>query len=72
LIISPTPAEVNVVEGILPVRSMRCVIKWEAVVLITLGYRAVTFWFAQVVGRLPFRLLQRRPATQPVAINKIE
>ena len=29
-------------------------------------------WFALVVGGVTFRLLQRQPATQPVAIDKIE
>jgi hypothetical protein len=42
-----------------------------AAVLITLVYHAVTFWFALVVGGVTFRLLQRQPATQSVAIDKI-
>ena len=61
----------GVVEGVLPVAFNALRVKWEAAVLITLVYRAVTFWFALVVGGVTFRLLQRKPATQPVTIDKI-
>jgi glycosyltransferase 2 family protein len=72
LIVSPTPAGVGVVEGILPVALNTLRVKWEAAVLITLVYRAVTFWFALVVGAVTFRLLQKQPAAQPVVVDKVE
>jgi len=61
LIVSPTPAGVGVVEGILPVTLNGLRVKWEAAVLITLVYRGLTFWFPLAVGAAAFRLLQRKP-----------
>ncbi len=63
LIVSPTPAGVGVVESIMPValRSLR--VEWAAAVLITLVYRAVTFWFPLLIGVVSLRLLQRKPRT---------
>jgi uncharacterized protein (TIRG00374 family) len=65
LIVSPTPAGVGIVESILPVALTGLRVKWAAAVLITLVYRAVTFWFPLAVGGVAFRLLQRQP--QPAA-----
>lgn len=62
LIVSPTPAGVGVVESILPVALTSLRVKWAAAVLITLVYRAVTFWFPLAVGGVAFRLLQREPS----------
>lgn len=58
-IVSPTPSGVGVVESILPVALAGLRVRWAAAVLITLVYRAVTFWFPLAVGGLAFRLLQR-------------
>lgn len=65
LIVSPTPAGVGVVEGILPVALNSLRVPWAAAVLITFVYRAVTFWFPLAVGLAAFRLLQRQPKTEP-------
>ncbi|MEZ0396970.1 MAG: lysylphosphatidylglycerol synthase transmembrane domain-containing protein [Anaerolineales bacterium] len=65
-IVSPTPSGVGVVESILPVALAGLRVRWAAAVLITLVYRAVTFWFPLAVGGVAFRLLQRderRPAS---------
>ncbi|MFH2103209.1 MAG: lysylphosphatidylglycerol synthase transmembrane domain-containing protein [Chloroflexota bacterium] len=61
VIVSPTPSGLGFVEGALPValRSLR--VPWEAAVLVTLAYRAATFWFPLGVGALAFRFLQRAP-----------
>lgn len=61
-IVSPTPSGVGVVESVLPVALAGLRVRWAAAVLITLVYRAVTFWFPLAVGAVAFRLLQREPA----------
>jgi uncharacterized protein (TIRG00374 family) len=61
LIVSPTPSGVGIVEGIMPVALNTLRVPWAAAVLITLVYRAVTFWFPLAVGAVALRLLQRNP-----------
>jgi uncharacterized protein (TIRG00374 family) len=57
LIVSPTPAGLGVVEGVLTVALNTLRVNWAAAALITLTYRAVTFWFPMVVGAVAFRIL---------------
>jgi glycosyltransferase 2 family protein len=57
LIVSPTPAGLGVVEGVLTVALNTLRVNWAAAALITLTYRAVTFWFPMVVGAVAFRVL---------------
>ncbi len=59
LIVSPTPSGVGVVEGVLTValRSLR--VASGAAVVITLSYRAVTFWFPLLVGAVAFHSFSR-------------
>ena len=56
-IVSPTPAGIGVVEGALPLalRSLRVV--WSQAVVITIVYRAMTFWVPVGIGALAFRNL---------------
>ncbi len=61
LIVSPTPAGVGIVEGLLTVGLNTLRVAWEAAAVIMLTYRAVTFWFPLAVGALAFRLLHRSP-----------
>jgi len=58
MIVSPTPAGIGVVEGTLPLalRSLRVV--WSQAVVITIVYRAMTFWVPLGVGALAFRNLR--------------
>jgi hypothetical protein len=58
MIVSPTPSGIGVVEGVLPLalRSLRVV--WSQAVVITLSYRAITFWVPLGVGALAFRNLR--------------
>ncbi len=60
LIVSPTPSGVGVVEGVLAVvlRSLR--VPFDAAVVVTLAYRAVTFWFPLAVGALAFHRFNRQ------------
>jgi len=57
LVVSPTPSGLGVVEGMLALALNTLRVKWEAAVLITLTYRAVTFWFPLGVGAIAFRAL---------------
>lgn len=56
-IVSPTPSGFGVMEGAmaLGLKSLRVV--WSQAVVITLAYRAVTFWVPLGVGALAFRYL---------------
>jgi len=58
MIVSPTPSGIGVVEGILPLtlRSLRVV--WSQAVLITIVYRAMTFWVPLGFGAMAFRNLR--------------
>jgi uncharacterized protein (TIRG00374 family) len=71
IIVSPTPSGVGVVESILPVALTGLRVKWAAAVLITLVYRAVTFWFPLLIGGVAFRMLNHQPLKNP-AIDKTE
>ena len=57
MVVSPTPAGIGVVEGVLPLalRSLRVV--WSQAVVITIAYRAMTFWVPLGVGAWAFRNL---------------
>lgn len=57
MIVSPTPAGIGVVEGALPLalRSLRVV--WSQAVVITIVYRAITFWAPLAIGAWAFRAL---------------
>ncbi len=59
LVVSPTPSGLGIVEGVLPLALASLRVPWGAAVVVTLVYRAVTFWFALGVGALAFRLLHR-------------
>jgi hypothetical protein len=62
-IVSFTPAGIGVVEGILPLalRSLR--VDPSQAVIITIVYRALTFWLPLGVGAIAFRSLHRTPTS---------
>ena len=62
LIVSPTPSGIGIVEGIMPVALTSLNVNWSQAVVITLLYRAVTFWFPLGVGALAFRTLHTQRA----------
>lgn len=70
LIVSPTPSGLGIVEGMLTVALNTLRVKLDAAVLITLAYRALTFWFPLTVGGVAFRLLQRKPKEKPTVVNR--
>jgi len=57
LIVSPTPSGIGIVEGLMPIALSSLNVNWSQAVVITLLYRAVTFWFPLVVGAWAFRSL---------------
>jgi glycosyltransferase 2 family protein len=57
LIVSPTPSGVGIVEGILPFALNMLRVPLAASVLITLIYRAITFWLPLLVGIVTFRII---------------
>lgn len=65
LIVSPTPSGIGIVEGLMPIALTSLNVNWSQAVVITLLYRAVTFWFPLGVGAWTFRSLhvgERLPA----------
>lgn len=66
LIVSPTPSGIGIVEGLMPLALVSLNVRWSQAVVITLVYRAVTFWFPFAVGAWTFRFLhagERFPQT---------
>lgn len=63
LIVSPTPAGIGVVEGVLTVALRSLAVPIEASAVITLAYRGVTFWFPLVVGMVALRGLSHDRTT---------
>jgi uncharacterized protein (TIRG00374 family) len=57
LIVSPTPSGIGIVEGIMPLALNSLNVEWSQAVVITLAYRAITFWFPLGVGAWAFRRL---------------
>ncbi len=57
LIVSPTPNGIGIVEGIMPLTLASLRVPYEAAVVVTLIYRAVTFWISLAVGAWAFRYL---------------
>lgn len=57
MVVSPTPAGIGIVEGVLPLGLSSLRVPWSDAVLITLTYRAFTFWVPLAVGAFAFRIL---------------
>jgi uncharacterized protein (TIRG00374 family) len=57
LIVSPTPAGIGIVEGVLTVALRTMQVPIEASAVITLAFRGITFWMPVLVGILAFRSL---------------
>jgi len=57
LIVSPTPAGIGIVEGVLTVALRSLQIPIEDAAVITMAYRGITFWVPLLVGMVTFRTL---------------
>jgi len=60
LVVSPTPSGIGVVEGIMALALNSLNVAWSQAVVITLTYRAITFWIPLGVGGLAFRGLHMK------------
>ena len=59
LIITPTPAGVGIIEGVMPLALSSLRVPWSEAVVITLAYRGITFWIPLAFGAAAFRMLQK-------------
>jgi uncharacterized protein (TIRG00374 family) len=59
LIVTPTPAGVGIIEGVMPQALSSLRVPWSEAVVITLAYRGITFWLPVAVGAIAFRMVQR-------------
>ncbi len=60
LIVSPTPSGIGIVEGIMPIALTSLRVDYSQAVVITLSYRAVTFWYPLAAGAWAFRSLHTK------------
>ena len=58
-ILSPTPAGVGIIEGVMPLALSSLRVPWSQAIIITLAYRGITFWVPLGLGALAFRMLER-------------
>ena len=70
LIVSPTPSGIGIVEGVMAIALVSLRVNLSHAVIITLAYRAVTFWLPLAVGALAFRSLQLNKTVNPIAVYK--
>jgi uncharacterized protein (TIRG00374 family) len=59
-LISPTPSGIGVVEGLMALGLSSLRVEWSQAVIITLVYRAFTFWIPLAVGAWAFRRLHHQ------------
>ena len=64
LIVSPTPSGIGIVEGGLPLALTSLRVPFEQGLVVTLAYRAVTFWLPLGLGAIAFRSTNRRKPKQ--------
>ena len=65
LIVSPTPAGIGIVEGVLTLALTSLWVPVEAAAIITLVYRGYTFWLPLIVGMAAFRQMPNEKRTEP-------
>jgi glycosyltransferase 2 family protein len=68
LIVSPTPSGIGIVEGVMAISLVSLRVNISHAVIITLAYRAVTFWLPLAVGALAFRSLQLKKVSNPEVV----
>ena len=66
LIISPTPSGLGIVEGVLTVALATLGIPLSDAAVITLAYRAFSFWLPFLTGMISFRTLDHRTLPDPM------
>ncbi len=71
LIVSPTPAGIGIVEGVLTVALNTLGIALEDATVITAAYRGFTFWLPLLVGMVTIRLLSRGGSAAEITETKV-
>ena len=66
LVVSPTPSGIGVVEGIMALALDSLNVTWSQAVVITLVYRAITFWVPFGFGAIIFRMLHMDEKKQDI------
>src|SRR5512134_1018390 len=59
LIVTPTPAGVGIIEGVMPLALSSLRVPWSEAVVITLAYRGITFWLPLGIGATALRMLEK-------------
>lgn len=67
MLVSPTPAGIGVVEAALPLLLATMYVPLHAGTVITIAYRAITFWLPLLVGMVAFRWLGRAEKSTVIA-----
>jgi uncharacterized protein (TIRG00374 family) len=70
VIVSPTPAGVGVVEGVMAVALRTLGVDFSQAVIITLAFRGLTFWLPLAVGAVAFRILHLEMEPAPKAVPR--
>jgi glycosyltransferase 2 family protein len=67
-IVSPTPSGIGVVEGGLPLAFVSLNVPFEQGLIVTLAFRAFTFWLPLGLGAVSFRLTRRgKKSLEPIS-----
>jgi len=71
-IVSPTPAGVGVVEGIMTLTLISLNVPISEAAVITLAYRGITFWLPLSFGLIAFQSLSKLPSTEQLTSPHFE
>jgi hypothetical protein len=72
IIVSPTPAGVGLVEGLMPVALRTLRVDFSQAVIVTLAFRGITFWLPLASGAAAFRGLgvdMEQPAQRSTSVS---
>lgn len=67
IIVSPTPAGIGVVEGVLALTLNSLYVPLSAAAILTLAYRGITFWVPLLFGFIAFRILTHGDEIKSIA-----
>lgn len=68
-VVTPTPAGIGLIEGIMTVALTGIGIPFTKAALITLGYTGITLWLALLYGMLSFRWVGLGPSPKAMEVN---
>lgn len=66
VIVSPTPAGIGIVEGALTLALAGMFVPLDQATVVTLGFRAITFWLPLLFGMVSFNLLHLKKTAPPI------